>query len=665
MIKKISTTAVEAVAFIALVLGVFGFAALSPWSVVSLIPQKAEAVGPTVIFLTSGTTWTVPVDWNSANNTIEVIGGGGSGATDTAGNGLGGGGGGAYSKSVNVSLTAGASITYAVGDIAGDTYFCNSTSNCASTMDTAVVAGAKGGTTAPQNGTGGSGGAAASGVASGIGSIKNSGGTSANGAGLCNKGGGGGGAGGSTGNGNNGSSSTGGSGDAGAGGAGGGTATAGSPGTEWDASHGSGGGGGGNTGCAGAGATGGLYGAGGGGASLGTGGAGRPGIIVITYTPIPPTTVPTAPQNLDASGGIEQISLTWTASSSDGGSAITNYKIYRGTSPTPITLYQTVGNVLNYTDSAVVTGTTYYYRVKATNAVGDSAYSNEDSTVATASCPTGPNGGNITGWAWSDTIGWISLNSGDSGTCASSVYGLTLAGSSITGYAWSENVGWIQFGGLSGFPAGSGTTASNATVSGSNIVGWARALSYSDSQAGGWDGWISLSGTGYGLTLVNNTQIIGYAWGDTNLGWISFSANYACSGTYGYYCSANVKHYRDVSCGVDTISGVPETCSYLCSSGACVPPPNPIGTLGNGLAIKVTPTLVRPGSTVSVQWGTQDTTACTVTGTNGDSWTGTSGTRTSRVITTATTFTLDCTGGGGTSLHQSAQVRTTPRFKEF
>ena len=320
---------------------------------------------------------------------------------------------------------------------------------------------------------------------------------------------------------------------------------------------------------------------------------------------------------------------------------------------------------MNYTDSAVTVGTTYYYRVKATNAVGDSAYSNEDSAVATSACPTGPNGGNISGWAWSDTIGWISLNSGDAGTCASSAYGLTLSGGTITGYAWSENVGWIQFGGLSGFPSGTGTIASNATVSGNNVVGWARAMSYSDSQAGGWDGWISLSGTGYGLTLVDDTQIIGWAWGDTNLGWISFSANYACAGTYGYYCSANVKHYRDLSCGVDTISGVPETCSYLCSSGACVPPPDPIGTLGGGLAIIATPTLVRSGGTVTVEWGTQDTTSCSVTENNSsitDSWTGTSGTQTSSPINTTTTYTLDCDSG---ALVRSATVRTTPTFREF
>ena len=45
-----------------------------------------------VIFLTSGTIWTVPPDWSVSNNTVECIGGGGGGATATYGAGGGGGG---------------------------------------------------------------------------------------------------------------------------------------------------------------------------------------------------------------------------------------------------------------------------------------------------------------------------------------------------------------------------------------------------------------------------------------------------------------------------------------------------------------------------------------------------------------------------------------------
>ncbi len=85
---------------------------------IALISVPVEAAYPTQIFLTAnpGTgnqTWTVPVDWNSANNTIECIGAGGDGGVQ-AGSG-GGGGGGAYAKVFNLSLTPGATITYSVG----------------------------------------------------------------------------------------------------------------------------------------------------------------------------------------------------------------------------------------------------------------------------------------------------------------------------------------------------------------------------------------------------------------------------------------------------------------------------------------------------------------------------------------------------------------------
>lgn len=231
-------------------------------------PTRASAA--TVIYLTSGTSWTVPYDWDDNANTIEVIGGGGAGSNAFAS----GGGGGGYSKEVNVALTRGSSITYAVGSggsssgaSGGDTYFCNSTSNCATIGGTAVKVGAKGGTGGAASG--GSGGLASSGV----GSTKYNGGTGANDGGA---GGGGGGAGGPNGAGGNGSSSTGGTGGNGSGGAGGSAGNPGTAGQEWDSTHGSGGGGG-------SGAAGGAYGGGGGGFILV--GNGAAGIIVITYTP--------------------------------------------------------------------------------------------------------------------------------------------------------------------------------------------------------------------------------------------------------------------------------------------------------------------------------------------------------------------------------------------
>ncbi len=282
---------------------------------------------PVTVFLTSGTSWTVPADWNSSNNTIEVIGGGGAGE-DTNG-------GGAYSKATNVTLTPSSSVAYAVGaggavssGNGGDTYFCNSASNCASIAGTAVIGGAKGG--AGSTGTnGGAGGAAAS----GIGAVKYSGGSGGNGNVDSETGGGGGGAGGPNGNGGNGGNGpTDWSDDYGGGGGGGGGGTngtngagsggdggnnylgsggatsnggngtnggggggncgdggSGGAGTEWDATHGSGAGGGGGGFCGGGstGGNGGGYGGGGGGGgeSVSAGGAGGQGLIVVTYAP--------------------------------------------------------------------------------------------------------------------------------------------------------------------------------------------------------------------------------------------------------------------------------------------------------------------------------------------------------------------------------------------
>jgi hypothetical protein len=248
-------------------------------------PEAAGATIYKVIFLTAGTSWNVPSDWDSSTNTIEVIGGGGGGGQNT--NSGGGGGGGGYSKITNLSLTPGGTVGYAIGsggaggttgtdsgDAGGDTYFCNTTSNCASIGGTAVQVGAKGGGGGALGNpaSGGSGGSSASGV----GGVKFSGG---NGGGASNSnGGGGGGAGGPHGNGAIGGapSGSGGNGSGGGGGADGGSAGASNSGSTGgdggDNRNGTGGGQGGSSGNpGGAGTDGGGGGGGGSGASGGDG----------------------------------------------------------------------------------------------------------------------------------------------------------------------------------------------------------------------------------------------------------------------------------------------------------------------------------------------------------------------------------------------------------
>jgi len=130
----------------------------------------------------------------------------------------------------------------------------------------------------------------------------------------------------------------------------------------------------------------------------------------------------------------------------------------------------------------------------------------------------------LTGYAWSENIGWISF-----ATSTPNPNGVSIDSSgNISGYAWSDNIGWIEFGGLSDF-VGNGN---NANFNTSNITGWIRACagaisgncSTMNSRTDGWDGWISLFGNGYGISKSSSTNnLSGYAWGSDVLGWIDFS----------------------------------------------------------------------------------------------------------------------------------------------
>lgn len=257
----------------------------------------------TTIVLTSGTSWTVPGDFNTASNTIETYGGGGGGGGMTSNTGGGGGGGGQYSKISNwsgsgsITINIGARGTGSAngsgtnGGAGGGTWF-----NGTTLAGSSCSAGGGGGGTA-----GGAGGATGSG---GVGTTQSNGGTGGAGGGTNAPAGGGGGCGGAAGAGVNGGagvpSSQGGNGGAGdnssggAGGAGGGGNTTGGNGTANQAGGGGGGGAGFSGSVAVSGGSGGLPGGGGGGAGGtgfggGTGGNGGGGQIVITYTPVSQT----------------------------------------------------------------------------------------------------------------------------------------------------------------------------------------------------------------------------------------------------------------------------------------------------------------------------------------------------------------------------------------
>ncbi len=162
--------------------------------------------------------------------------------------------------------------------------------------------------------------------------------------------------------------------------------------------------------------------------------------------------------------------------------------------------------------------------------------------TATTVCDSASSGTQdlLHGYAWSSTIGWISLNCAEGGLTGFSDYKIAVnpATGTFSGYAWSPNVGWISFN--SADVATQCGPVASLSLSTNQVSGWARVIT--GSYASGADGCISFNSTGtvaYSVSYNPSSTatitvagsdlpghpITGYAWGDTNLGWINF--NYA------------------------------------------------------------------------------------------------------------------------------------------
>ncbi len=102
-------------------------------------------------------------------------------------------------------------------------------------------------------------------------------------------------------------------------------------------------------------------------------------------TPVQPQ-VPAAPANLAASAvGAARIDLSWSDVATE-----TGFKVERSTDGLNfVQIGTTASGVVTYSDSTVVGATKYYYRVRATNGVGDSLYSNT-ANASTPAAPTAP-----------------------------------------------------------------------------------------------------------------------------------------------------------------------------------------------------------------------------------------------------------------------------------
>ena len=167
--------------------------------------------------------------------------------------------------------------------------------------------------------------------------------------------------------------------------------------------------------------------------------------------PVTPISVPSAPATLTAAAADAAVALNWAAPLSDGGSPISGYEIYEGTrsggeTTTPLTATPLPATARSYQVKGLADTTTYYFVVRAVNAAGSSAASDE-----TSARPAAPL-----------VISTAHLSGGRVGVR----YGATLAGAGgAPPYRWSLAAGRLPAGltlSVGGTIAGTPTRAQTA-----------------------------------------------------------------------------------------------------------------------------------------------------------------------------------------------------------
>ena len=168
-----------------------------------------------------------------------------------------------------------------------------------------------------------------------------------------------------------------------------------------------------------------------------------------------PMTVPSAPNNVQATAGDETVDLSW-----DSVSGADTYTVKRATSPGgPYTTIEDNISSTSFTDSSLTNGTTYYYVVSATNAMGEGNNSNEVAATPeeTASAPAAPTGLMIVASESQNEITWNSVTGANSytiqrATSAGGSYSTIesgITGTSHTDNSISANAGDESFSSLS------------------------------------------------------------------------------------------------------------------------------------------------------------------------------------------------------------------------
>lgn len=326
---------------------------------------------------------------------------------------------------------------------------------------------------------------------------------------------------------------------------------------------------------------------------------------------------------------------------------------------------------------------------------------------------------NVTGYAWSSNVGWISFNCSNTNTCGTTNYGINIDNQgNFSGYAWSSAVGWISFNENTGCPEAGCVTQPKFDKNSGYVTGWVRACKGTAngdctgaSRTDGWDGWIKLNGTNYG-PLLDSITFTGYSWGSDVLGWIAWSGTgYGVQSPENIICTSSLSAAPDTveqgenvtltwsvtggsfcatSCsgsGFDTggatsgtapasVPPTPPTTSYAltCSGGQYGTPPPvnatvtvlvPTVTLTVNSQTKATRVNQHTPNNATVAWSSANATSCSITK-NGAAWrAGRSSPGVVDSVTFQTTYAADCVNNHNTHATASVLVNVLGSFSEF
>jgi pectate lyase len=343
------------------------------------------------------------------------------------------------------------------------------------------------------------------------------------------------------------------------------------------------------------------------------------------------TTPPTTPSNLAAVAGVMSVGLTWNASTDAVG--VTEYRVERcaGLGCTTFTQIGTTSG-LTYTDTEVMSGTTYEYRVRARDAAGNLSVYSVSASAATTDT----------------TIPTVSITS--PGADAVVIGNVSVAASA------SDNTGvaGVQFM-LDGVAFGSEDVTSPYEIvwDTTESLNGAHALSAVARDVAGNRATTTLSVTvantlSTTFTLGNEVVV---ATGPLNVratpnGTLLGTQETGMRGTVvggPVVAGATTWWHVNYATGVDGWSAEQYLVAYV--------PPVPTATL------TVSPVSIDSGQSATLSWTSTETAACMGTGF------ATQGMRSGDVVVTpatSTVYTLTCTGLGGTTTAAATLVVTVP-----